>query len=96
MKTSWGLPDGGTTITKPKDGATFAHQKGNQVDYYMWDGYMEWWVPTSTVMQLNMPIEWIPITISLESMIDCKCGNKENPVGQGHSHWCDRYRKEFK
>lgn len=19
---------------------------------------------------------------------DCECGNKQNPKGQGHSHWC--------
>ena len=25
----------------------------------------------------------------------CECGNKENPVGQGHSDWCDLYSKEF-
>lgn len=26
---------------------------------------------------------------------ECHCGNKDNPIGQGHSDWCDRYEHEF-
>lgn len=25
----------------------------------------------------------------------CECGNKHNPVGQGHSDWCKLFKKEF-
>lgn len=25
----------------------------------------------------------------------CVCGNKHNPCGQGHSVWCDLFKKEF-
>lgn len=25
----------------------------------------------------------------------CECGNKANPHGQGHSDWCEMYRREF-
>ena len=25
----------------------------------------------------------------------CECGNKSAPIGRGHSHWCNRFRKEF-
>lgn len=25
----------------------------------------------------------------------CECGNKTNPVGQGHSDWCKMYKREF-
>jgi len=25
----------------------------------------------------------------------CECGNKGNPIGQGHSNWCDMFRKDF-
>lgn len=26
---------------------------------------------------------------------ECECGNKKNPMGQGHSSWCQMYKKEF-
>lgn len=25
----------------------------------------------------------------------CECGNGSNPIGQGHSHWCCLFRREF-
>jgi hypothetical protein len=25
----------------------------------------------------------------------CECGNKENPIGQGHSDWCDLFKQEM-
>ena len=25
----------------------------------------------------------------------CECGNKSSPKGQGHSHWCPYFKKEF-
>jgi hypothetical protein len=25
----------------------------------------------------------------------CECGNKQNPIGQGHSHWCKMFKQEF-
>ena len=26
---------------------------------------------------------------------DCECGNKNNPIGQGHSQWCKMFKSEF-
>lgn len=26
---------------------------------------------------------------------ECECGNKQNPMGQGHSQWCKMFRQEF-
>jgi hypothetical protein len=28
-------------------------------------------------------------------MFACECGNSKNKVGQGHSYWCRRFKKEF-
>lgn len=30
-----------------------------------------------------------------ENDVKCECGNKEAPVGQRHSTWCDLYKREF-
>lgn len=95
---SWDMPDGTKTSVKPRDGQTFAHHHSNQTDHYIWDGLMEMWCTNGTSFKMNFSgfdFSFAPITIDLEAMIKCECGNKENPVGQAHSHWCDRYRKEM-
>lgn len=25
----------------------------------------------------------------------CECGNSKNPIGQGHSNWCNLFKQEF-
>lgn len=32
---------------------------------------------------------------AIEGSSGCECGNKKNPIGQGHSDWCKLFKREF-
>lgn len=94
------MPDGTKTQSKPRDGRTFVSKDGSS---WIWDGLMEVWTrstmnahsyPTHGRQHLDAPdIRW---DYGFKVELRCECGNKENPIGQGHSHWCQRFRQEFK
>jgi hypothetical protein len=36
-----------------------------------------------------------PVHVTVKLTNGCECGNAKNPRGQGHSHWCPNFQKEF-
>lgn len=77
------------TVIKDTTGLFLAYSVGSGI--YTLTG-------TSIVVS-NPPISQMTFNMvsepKLKDRCECECGNKHNPVGQGHSDWCDRYRKEF-
>jgi hypothetical protein len=40
-------------------------------------------------------MDWPMADFASPKFLKCECGNKHNPLGQGHSSWCDLYKREF-
>ncbi len=95
MSMSWNYPNGTASVIEPDDGDVFDwFKKDGSVERYIWDGIAKQWI----LFQVNScaPIHYYITSVNVPTQTaKCECGNSDNPMGQGHSHWCEMFKQEM-
>lgn len=97
-KKTWVYPDGQSYNAEPTDGQQFDLVQTNQIDSYIWDGFLEKWVLISMTDKSFVYLQGGQFTdkeikLHKDYAPECECGSEKSGSNR-HSNWCKKFNPD--